>query len=102
MAIREQAATPVPKGYTPEPQDWHEVARFASDRTGHTERFIVGTKWRLCWDARDDDFALLVYSDDGGMIDPGATGGSVLHRPGAYYLSVASTQPYVIIVEDWH
>jgi len=95
------ASTPVPVTITPRQQDWHQVARFASDRSGNTERFIVGTKWRLLWDARDDAFDLLVYNDVGGTIDPGAISGSVLHRPGAHYLAITSSQPYEIIVEDW-
>lgn len=88
-------------------QQWYQIVEIKGTGTKQTDVFETkGTKWRVRWEAKPDDrLTIYVYDRNGELISAisskNARDESYVHKPGKYYLAIAATEAYTIIVEDW-
>lgn len=104
----EPQATLGPSEKEQTPGKWREVASWSGKSTRSTEKFTVGSPWKIMWDTRPGDlgamnFQIFIYGEDG---VPGLAANvigadqdqSIQHKAGTYYLQFNTAQRYTVRV----
>ena len=101
---------------TPEPEKtWQKVIEFEGESIKDTQLFnISSNEWAISWTTKpgeygDSNFIIYLYDDNGNFISLIANiigkgeDASYIHNKGKgnYYLSINTSQPYIIVVNQY-
>lgn len=91
--------------------NWIDVASWSGKSIRSTEKFTVGSPWKIVWDTRPGDlgamnFQIFIYGEDE---MPGVAANvigadqdeSIQHKAGTYYLQFNTAQRYTVKVLEW-
>jgi hypothetical protein len=101
---------PSASGVEREPQ-LRRIAEFSGRGIKTTGTFTVNSSWRISWGTIQNDFGagnfqIYVYDAKGDLVTVAANvmgeseDYSIVHQAGTYYLTINSTQPYIVEVDE--
>lgn len=97
---------------TKSPMLWNEVIRFTGSNMKNTKKFdISSNEWRIKWDTEpgkhgDMNFQIYLHGTDGfpqiiaNIIGKG-NDETYIYEKGTYYMTINTSQPYTIVVEEY-
>ncbi len=93
------------------PASWHIVATYSGQTQKNTSTFVIqGSQWRITWQETGDGyFGADAESPDGSgsycsianLVGAGSDS-TYCYKPGTYYLSVNTANPWTMTVEDYY